>query len=277
MSVDVAPTSAAPGAAPTAPLPPADAAGRTLIRGLFSRDLPREHGFEPLTVEGELPASLRGTLYRNGPGQFGVAGRRDGHPFEGDGAVTAVRFADGEALGAARIHTTAGLVRERAAGAMLYGTSAPWPRRLRNLVRGEDKNTANTSVLAWQGRLFALMEAGLPTEVDPRDLHTLGETDLGCVRDMLTAYPHRVAARAATYAFGLGYGRVTQLHLYELPDVGPARRLGSVPLAGPPMLHDFIATDTHLCASTPPPPAHVLSDLAQRGTLPSSTTHAVAT
>jgi all-trans-8'-apo-beta-carotenal 15,15'-oxygenase len=36
------------------------------------------------------------------------------------------------------------------------------------------------------------------------------------------------------------------LHLYELPDTGAARQLGAVELKGPPMLHDFIATDTHL-------------------------------
>ena len=29
-------------------------------------DLTREHGYEPLTIEGEIPASLQGTLYREG-------------------------------------------------------------------------------------------------------------------------------------------------------------------------------------------------------------------
>jgi len=36
--------------------------------------LPREHGFEPPTIDRELPAELRGTLYRNGPGLFGQRG-----------------------------------------------------------------------------------------------------------------------------------------------------------------------------------------------------------
>jgi hypothetical protein len=34
------------------------------------RDLPREHGFEPLRVEGTIPADLVGTLYRVGPSLF---------------------------------------------------------------------------------------------------------------------------------------------------------------------------------------------------------------
>ena len=75
--------------------------------------------------------------------------------------------------------------------------------------------------MVWQGRLFALMEAGMPTEIDPRDLATIGETNLdGASSSMFSAHPHRVASRKATYNFGLEYGRKTRLHMYELPDVG---------------------------------------------------------
>jgi carotenoid cleavage dioxygenase-like enzyme len=115
------------------------------------------------------------------------------------------------------------------------------------MLRDRQKNTANTNVLMWQGRLFALMEGAKPTEIDPRDLSTMRETDLdGTIVSMFSAHPHRVAARRATYNFGLQYGRKTRLHLYELPDAGLARHLGAIDLPGAPMLHDFIATETHL-------------------------------
>ncbi|MDB4960400.1 MAG: Lignostilbene-alpha,beta-dioxygenase [Myxococcales bacterium] len=218
----------------------------SLVHLLWSQDLAREHGFEPLEVEGTLPASLHGTLYRNGPGQFGQFGQRYSHPFEADGATTAIRISGGTAVGASRIHATTGLVEERAAGKLLYGLSAPWPRRLASSLRGRSKNTANTSIFTWQGRLFALMEAGKPTELDPADLSVLGEADLGAITSFFSAHPHRVASRKAIYNFGLSYGRTTRIHIYELPDVGSARQLGAIELAGPPMLHDFIATDTHL-------------------------------
>src|SRR5688572_26200417 len=81
----------------------------TLYTRLWSEDLPRSHGFEPLVVEGKLPAELRGTLYRNGPGQFGQYGQRYSHPFEGDGAVTAIRFTGDKVLGASQVTPTAGL------------------------------------------------------------------------------------------------------------------------------------------------------------------------
>lgn len=222
-------------------------ASPALERRLWSANLPREHGFEPLAVEGELPVELAGTLFRNGPGQFGQFGRRYSHPFEGDGALTAIRFSGGRAQGASLLTASRGLVEERAAGKLLYGSSAPWPRRFNNMLRGRQKNTANTNVMIWQGRLFALMEAAGPTEIHPETLRTLGETSLdGVVVSAFSAHPHRVASRRATYNFGLEYGRVTRLHLYELPDAGTARHLGAVELSAPPMLHDFIATDTHL-------------------------------
>jgi all-trans-8'-apo-beta-carotenal 15,15'-oxygenase len=214
---------------------------------LTRQNLPREHGFEPLEVRGAMPADLRGTLLRNGPGLFELFGTRYRHLFEGDGAITAVRFAD-RATGAVRVTETAGLREERAARRPLHNFAVSWPRRMRNLLGGRQKNTANTSVLHWQGRTLALMEAGRPTEilVGPDDLTTLGETDLGgVVGRTFSAHPHRVPSRRATYNFGVEYGRQTALHLYELPDAGPARRLTRVPLPLPVMCHDFVVTDRH--------------------------------
>ena len=228
-----------------------------LLELLWSKDLGRQHGFEPLPVEGTLPASLRGTLYRNGPALFGQFGKRYSHPFEGDGGTTAIRIEGGKATGASVVHATRGLVEERAAGKLLYGLSVPWARRIANTVRGRSKNTANTNVVSWQGRLFALMEAGVPTELDPQTLATIGPTDLGVVEGMFSAHPHRVAGRNASYNFGLEYGRKTKLHLYELPDAGSARHLGAIELLGPPMLHDFIATETHLVFFVSPVRVHV--------------------
>ncbi len=243
-----------------------ESGGDSLRQRLWTEDLPRQHGFEPLSIEGRLPPELNGTLFRNGPGQFGQFGRRYSHPFEGDGAVSAVRLGGGRAEGAAKITESAGLREERAAGKLLYGLSAGWPRRFANGLRGRQKNTANTSVVAWQGRLFALMEAGRPTEIDPTDLSTIGETDLdGVIVSAFSAHPHRVAARQASYNFGLEYGRVTRLHLYELPDCGAVRHLGAIELDGPPMLHDFIATETHLIFFVSPVRVDVPRMLLQLG------------
>ena len=209
-------------------------------------DLPREHAFEPLELEGRLPDGLSGTLLRVGPGLFEPFGRRYGHLFDGDGALSAVRFSQGRAYGCARVVENRGLLAERQAGKPLYyafGTPrSGFPRSLR------PKNAANTSVLYWDDRLFALFEAGLPTEFRcDDDLRTVGENNLGgVVRGTFSAHPHYAPSRAAMYNFGL---RVrpwgSSVDLYELKDAGGARRIGNVPMPGAAFMHDFIVTGRH--------------------------------
>lgn len=233
---------------------------------IFSRSLPREHGFEPLRVDGQLPAQLAGTLFRNGPGLFGIQGTPYAHPFEGDGVITGVRFQAGQAWGAARPVESAGLRDERRVGKVLYGGAAPWWRRMIAAHLGPEKVTANTSVLSWQGRLLALNEGGCPIEVDPMDLRTLGETRLGgVVRSAFSAHPHRVASRRATYNIGLDYGPKTGIHLYELPDEGAIREIGALELDYATMVHDFAMTDTHFVFFISPVRTEILRALLQVG------------
>ena len=216
-------------------------------------DLPREHGFEPLHIEGSVPRDLRGTLYRNGPSLFSGHGRRVGHWFDGDGAVSGVRFDSGRAQGGVRVVQSEGLQKERAAGETLFPGYDTLPRRWTRRFLGRPKNCANTSVAAWQDRLFALFEQGPPTEVCPETFETLGESSLGgAVRGTFSAHPHYVPARRTLYNFGVNYGVGTHLAVYALPDEGAARRLVEIPLLGATMVHDFIATDRHLVFFAPP-------------------------
>ncbi|WNG37520.1 carotenoid oxygenase [Archangium violaceum] len=215
-------------------------------RGAF-RDFTRDHGFQPLRVEGKLPEDLRGTLMRVGPVSFGVGTQRYGHWFDGDGGILAVRFDGSSAQGAARRIETQSILAEREAGRIThsnYGTSTPLLTKL--MGRGGKKNAANTSVMAWNGRIFALFEGSVPTELSPEDLRVLGETNLGVIVSNFSAHPHRVPSRKATYNFGMRFGRVTTLELYEMPDGGAVKHLGQVPLPGPTMIHDYIVTERHL-------------------------------
>jgi all-trans-8'-apo-beta-carotenal 15,15'-oxygenase len=218
------------------------------------RDLPREHGFEPLRVTGSIPTELRGTLYRAGPSLFSAQGQTYPHWFDGDGAVSAVRLNGGAAEGAVRLVQSQGLLAEHRAKKSIcagYGmpSKEPWFRRLGG---ARAKNTGNTSVIMWQERLYALMEASRPTELNPETLATLGERDLnGVVVKSFSAHPHRIPQRRAAYNFGVRYNGSPRLDVYELPDARPARRLTTLPVA-PSLVHDFIATERHLVFFVPP-------------------------
>ncbi|HTQ46530.1 MAG TPA: carotenoid oxygenase family protein [Polyangiaceae bacterium] len=242
-----------PSAAKPVPLPSAPA----WTGGM--RDLAREHAFESLRVRGKLPEGLVGTLYRNGPGRFSAAGKeRYGHWFDGDGAVCAVRLAEGGATGAVRVVRTEGLEREERAGKRLFGGyGTPLARPIRELLFRDTKNAANTSVLLWQGRLFATCEAGKPYEIARGDLSTLGESDLGgALVGPFSAHSHRVPSRRTTYNFGMGYGPSTKVDVYALPDEGRARRIATFAIDGVRLNHDFAVTGNHLVFAFAP---HYLS------------------
>ncbi len=223
------------------------------------RNLTREHGFEPLAIEGKVPHDLRGTFYLNGPALFSLFGRPYQHWFDGDGAMTAITFGDSVA-GAVRLVESAELKEERAAGRPLYtsgSTLAPqWWRRLGLRF----KNVANTKPLSWNSRLFSLYEAALPTEVNPKSLATIGETSLdGAIKGYFSAHFHEVPSRNAFYNFSIERERNSILHLYEMPKGGEIRRIGSLPLPKcASMLHDFIATEKHLVFFVPPVKINVL-------------------
>jgi all-trans-8'-apo-beta-carotenal 15,15'-oxygenase len=237
------------------------------------QDLRREHAFEPLRVEDRLPPDLRGTLYRNGPGRFSAGGERYQHWFDGDGALSAVRIQDGRAEGAARVVRTAGLEREERAGRRLFGSyGTPLARPLRELLLQDTKNPANTSVLVWQGRLFATCEADRPYEMARGDLSTLGESLLdGVLVGPFSAHPHRAPSRRATYNFGVGHGRNSRVDVYELPDQAPARRLTHFEIDGLRMNHDFAVTENYLVFAFAPQYLSFFGMLMGRSPVGSST------
>ncbi|HEY9891939.1 MAG TPA: carotenoid oxygenase family protein, partial [Candidatus Sericytochromatia bacterium] len=51
---------------------------------------PNEYDYWIEDIEGEIPADLKGTLFRNGPGLLEVNGQRIHHPFDGDGMISAI-------------------------------------------------------------------------------------------------------------------------------------------------------------------------------------------
>ncbi len=209
-------------------------------RGIF-RDLPREHGYEPLRVEGTLPGDLEGVLYRCGPARFSIGGEPYLHWFDADGAVSAVRVGRGAAVGAVRTVETRWLRKERAANRQLYRSYAQLGRGWRRWLT-LPKNPANISVLPYEGQALALWEAGLPIALDPATLDTRGETDLdGRIGPTFSAHPHSAAGRL--FNFGVRYGRRFSLDLYALG--GMPRRIASVPLPRPTIIHDFIVTSRH--------------------------------
>jgi all-trans-8'-apo-beta-carotenal 15,15'-oxygenase len=209
-------------------------------RGVF-RDLPREHGFEPLRVEGTLPEQLRGVLYRCGPARFSIGGEPYLHWFDADGAVAAVRFEGSRVDAAVRTVATRWLRQEQSANRQLYRSYAQLGRGWRRWLT-LPKNPANISVMPFDGQVLALWEAGLPIALDPATLDTRGETNLGGrIGPTFSAHPHRVGK--TLFNFGVRYGAKFSIDLYQFER--EITRIASVPLPRPTIIHDFIVTGKH--------------------------------
>ena len=183
-------------------------------------------------IDGEVPIDLVGIVYRNGPGKFGVKDERVAHVLDADGLIIQISIppvsSDDEkrkVMFKSRFVETKGFVEEREAGRFTqrgtFGTSirgmpnlfpgegkglnsdpSPQPvlsKIIGNAFNTEIKNTANTQVISFAGKVLALFEAGLPYEIDPKTLKTIGENNMG---DSLT--PGKIAVKINGIPEGLG-------------------------------------------------------------------------
>ncbi|KAF9970848.1 hypothetical protein BGZ73_006298 [Actinomortierella ambigua] len=146
-------------------------------------------------IEGEIPTDLVGTFFRNGPGNDSVWNTKLKHPIDGDGLIVALTFpGNGRVHFQSRFVQSRHRVEEQQARRMLYrgqmGTNPySFKESLKAVVKarlGWEKhsaaltyrNTSNTNVYLWEGKLLSAYEVGLPHCLDPTSLETLGEDDL---------------------------------------------------------------------------------------------------
>lgn len=139
-------------------------------------------------VEGKVPLDIRGTFYKIGPGNFERNGRRFEHVLDGDGFVASFHFdGTGRVQYRGRFVETEYYMDERVHDEIKYRNVFGTQRAGGILSNAFDlvlKNVANTNVLKWSGRLFALWEGGRPYEIDPVSLETLEQTNDGPYKNL---------------------------------------------------------------------------------------------
>jgi carotenoid cleavage dioxygenase len=196
---------------------------------------------EDLEVVGRIPSELDGTWYRNGPNPaYEPVGKY--HWFDGDGMIHAIRLRDGRAAYKNRWVRSAGLAQEREAGRAVYPG-------LLEMGGGESagfKNTGNTNIVLHARRLLALMEAALPTALDPATLATIGEHDFdGRLSGPMTAHPKMDPETGEMLFFG--YSPFPPFLQYHVADrTGRLVRSEAIDVAWPSMMHDFAVTKDHV-------------------------------
>ena len=254
---------ALPGCAASPPLSverfpgPGDAAHPYL--GLAA-SLHEEHDYEA-RVEGAIPPAIRGTLYRNGPGLFDRGGLRKRAIFDGDGMVQSFTVLAGRVRYRNRFVRTPKYRAEEAAGRFIYPTwSTQAPGGFWANFFGTDNilDQAGVTVFLRNGRLFAFDDTGLPFELDPVTLETIGQSTMGLAPEFTIYSAHgKIDRRTGDWLhFGVRYGPHPLLHFTVFGPDGALKLHRSFPLPRYVYMHDWFVSDRHFVISLHPTEIH---------------------
>jgi carotenoid cleavage dioxygenase len=199
-----------------------------------------------LRIVGELPRELNGTLYRNGANpQFETP---NAHWFFGDGMLHAFHLENGRASYRNRWVRTPKWLAEHDAGRALFGTLN---RKLPGVPASvtDDGGVANTNILFHAGKLLALEEGHLPTEIEPGTLATRGYCDYGgAIKGPFTAHPKIDPVTGEMMFFGYNAGTpLTSTMSYGVVDArGRVTQFERFKSPYAAMVHDFMVTERHV-------------------------------
>jgi carotenoid cleavage dioxygenase-like enzyme len=184
-----------------------------------------------LPVEGAIPPELGGRYFRNGPNP------RSGdspHWFFGDGMLHGVELGGGRAR----------WYRNRWVRTRTFTEGVPFISLETGAV-DRTAGVANTHVIAHAGRIFALVESSLPTEVT-KELSTVGWCDFdGKLTTAMTAHPKLCPRTGELHFFGYAF-QPPYLTYHCLDAAGALVRSEVIEVRGPTMMHDFAITDRHV-------------------------------
>jgi len=202
-----------------------------------------------LPVTGELPRELNGSLYRNGPNpQHDVPGA---HWFVGDGMLHAFTLDNGKASYRNRWVRTPKFMAEHDAGRAIFSGHGFGGQKLPDAPPSTvtDAGVANTNIIWHGGRLLALEEAHLPTEIDPRTLDARGYVDYGRgIAGPVTAHPKidPVTGELIFFGYNATGPFSTGMTCGAIAASGVVNRFERFQAPYSSMVHDFIVTENYV-------------------------------
>ena len=219
----------------------------------------RSHAWKPqdteydawdLDVIGEIPEELAGAYIRNTENPLMEAIGRY-HPFDGDGMLHSISFADGEARYHNRFVRTAGLLAEQDAGEPLYAGLAEPPKRTiadhgwgaRSLM----KDASSTDVVVHRGKaLSSFYQCGELYRLDPVTLEPDGVETWGGAFPAEGVSAHTKVDEATGELLFFNYSTDAPFMKYGVVDEsGQLAHYIDVPLPGPRLPHDMAFTENY--------------------------------
>jgi carotenoid cleavage dioxygenase len=205
---------------------------------------------QDLVVEGEVPADLSGTLYRNGPNQR-FKPRGDYHLFAGDGMVHAFHIANGKVDYVNRWVRTAKFRIEEREGRAVVNAMNPFDcePEYSDFVLVDKEGLANTALVWHGGRLLAMEEGHLPHELDPLTLDSIGPWNFrGKLHTAMTAHPKvdPATGEMVFFAYMATGPFASDLAVHKVNAEGVLTESIILPTPYSSMVHDFVITENYI-------------------------------
>ena len=207
-----------------------------------------ETRIENLVVHGQIPSAVKGSFYRAVPDPQFEPRFADDTLLSDDGMVSRLSLDGDRADFEIRYVQTARYKAEKAAGKSLFG-------RYRNPytdlpeAKGVDRTVSNTTPVWHAGKLLMTKEDGLPYQVDPISLETIGRYDFGGALKSETMTAHVRIDPVTKEMFFFGYeagGLATTDIAYCVADANgqlKSEQWFKVPYCS--MMHDFVITENY--------------------------------
>jgi carotenoid cleavage dioxygenase len=199
-----------------------------------------------LTVKGEIPADLRGALFRIGPNPQFEPRDANHHWFAGDGMVHGFYVADGKVSYRNRYVRTPKWELENEHGRSLFGTFGN-PMTTDPVAMGNEGGVANTNIVWHAGKLLALEEGHHPFAMDPRTLESKGYDRE--FKGKVTAHPKidPKTGEMLWFAYNVGQMPFSKGVSYGITAAdGSLVRRQEFEAPFSCMVHDFMVTENHV-------------------------------
>ena len=221
-------------------------------RRLATRTLENEVQNRRLTVEGEIPEWLEGSLLRTGPAKF-EAGERDlSHWFDGLAMLHAFAIADGEVRYSNKYLESNAYTHADSEGELGYSEFATDPcrdlfERFFSRFSPDLTDNANVNISKEAESFVSMTETPMPVEFDPETLETVGLAEYEDEVDgsLTTAHPHN--DDGYTYNYVTKFSKTSSYNVYRMPDGTREREvIASIDRDRPAYMHSFGLTENYV-------------------------------
>jgi len=221
-------------------------------RELALRTLDREVHDRELSVEGDIPSWVEGTLLRTGPARFGVGDRKLRHWFDGFAMLHSFAIADGEVRYSNKFLRSDAYTHATEEGELGYQEFATDPcrdifERFFSMFSPNLTDNANVNVSKQADAFVSMTETPIPVEFDPETLETVGLAEYEDDIDghATTAHPHH--DDGDTYNYVTKFSRTSTYSIYRMPDGSRQRDvITTVERSRPAYMHSFGLTDQYV-------------------------------